>query len=145
MRTLHRKWSGAFLGGPSARRGLGRAAAAFGGGGILTQWELAPFAAGKKESLATSVPTPRATTSELPPTADIGRTCRYFREVPNPDSCTATNNSSLDDLVGTKKERLRDRQADRLGSLEIDHQRDFGRLLDGKIGRPGTVQYLIDV
>jgi len=51
----------------------------------------------------------------------------------------------LDDLVGTKKERLRDRQADRLGSLEIDHQRDFGRLLDGKIGRPGTVQYLIDV
>ena len=65
--------------------------------------------------------------------------------MPNPDSCTATNNPSLDDLVGTKKERLRDRQADRLGSLEIDHQRDFGRLLDGKIGRPGTLQNLIDV
>ena len=61
------------------------------------------------------------------------------------DSCTATNSPSFNELVGANQERLQDRQPERLGGLEIDHQREFGRLLDGKIGRFGTLQNPVDI
>src|SRR5437016_393835 len=37
----------------------------------------------------------------------------------------------LDDLVRPPQHRLRDRQAERLGGLEVDDQLELGRLLDG--------------
>ena len=52
---------------------------------------------------------------------------------------------SFDQLVGAQEERLRNRQADLLGGLEIDHQHEFGRLLDGEIGGLGALQDPIDV
>src|SRR5215469_5795615 len=52
---------------------------------------------------------------------------------------------SFDDLVGAQQNRLRDRQAERLGGLEIDHQLEFGRLLDRKIGGLGDFEDLSDV
>ena len=40
---------------------------------------------------------------------------------------------------------MRDRQPERLGGLEIDHQLEFGRLLDRKIGGLGAFKDLSDV
>ena len=43
--------------------------------------------------------------------------------------------SHSDHLVGADDKRLRDREAERLGGLEIKNQLEFGRLLD-RNGRP---------
>jgi hypothetical protein len=43
--------------------------------------------------------------------------------------------SLFKDLVGTLQHRLRHREAKRLGSFEVDHQLELGRLLDRRIGR----------
>jgi hypothetical protein len=40
----------------------------------------------------------------------------------------------LDDLVRPQQERLRDRQAERLGGLEVDDQLELRGLLDGEVG-----------
>jgi hypothetical protein len=40
---------------------------------------------------------------------------------------------SLDNIVGLHEQRLRQDEAERLGGLEVDHQFELGRLLDGKI------------
>jgi hypothetical protein len=40
---------------------------------------------------------------------------------------------------------LRDRQAERLGSLEIDDQLERGGILDRQIGRLGAVEDLVGV
>src|SRR6516164_1640508 len=53
--------------------------------------------------------------------------------------------TSFDDLVGAQEDRWRDRQAERLSSLEIDHQLEFCRLLDRQIGRLGAVENFSDV
>src|SRR5262244_2557167 len=50
----------------------------------------------------------------------------------------------LDHLIGPCQQRLRDRQAQRLGRLQIDDQRELGRLLDWYISRFGTLQNLVD-
>src|SRR5262245_37167414 len=52
---------------------------------------------------------------------------------------------SLDDLVSSGQDRLRDREAERLGGLEIDDQLELGGLLDGEIGGFCTFQDLVDV
>jgi hypothetical protein len=39
---------------------------------------------------------------------------------------------------------MRDRQAERLGGLEVDHEIELGRLLDGEICRVGPLQNLRD-
>src|SRR5213594_3627521 len=52
---------------------------------------------------------------------------------------------SLDDLVGSDQERLRDRQAQRPGGLEIDDQLELGWLLDGEVARLRTFQDSIHV
>ena len=40
----------------------------------------------------------------------------------------------LDGLVRPQQNRLRDREAERLGDLEVDHQLEPGRLFDREIG-----------
>ena len=51
----------------------------------------------------------------------------------------------LDDLVRSHENRLRDREAERLGDLEVDDQLELSRLLDGEISRLGTLEDLVDV
>ena len=41
----------------------------------------------------------------------------------------------LDHVIGTSKQRKRNRQPKRFCRLQIDHQLELGRLLDGEIGR----------
>src|SRR5262245_5577873 len=44
--------------------------------------------------------------------------------------------TSLDHLVGTREQRWRHFEAERLGSLEVDGQLVLGRLLHRQVGRP---------
>src|SRR4029077_3841163 len=53
--------------------------------------------------------------------------------------------SLLDDLVGAGEDRLGDRQAERLGGLQVDDQLECGRLLDRQIGWLGPLQDLFDI
>ena len=48
--------------------------------------------------------------------------------------------TSLDHLIGARKERLRHRKPERLGGLEIDHQLECGRPLDRQIGGLGPLK-----
>ena len=52
---------------------------------------------------------------------------------------------SFDRLVGTGEQRRWDRQSERLGGLEIDHQLELGRLFDRKVARPSAFENPIDV
>src|SRR3990172_3202692 len=52
---------------------------------------------------------------------------------------------SLNDLIRPLEERLRDRQAEGLGGLEVDHQLELRRLLDGQVGGLGALEDLIDI
>src|SRR4029434_7818047 len=51
----------------------------------------------------------------------------------------------LDDLVCPQERRRRDRQARRLGGLEVDHQLELRRLLDGQVAGPGALEDLVHV
>src|SRR6266702_6596907 len=51
----------------------------------------------------------------------------------------------LDDLIRPSQERLWDRQPERLGRLEVDHQLDLGRLLHGQVARLGTLEDAVHV
>src|SRR5215468_4820530 len=51
----------------------------------------------------------------------------------------------LDDLVRPRQHRRRDREAERLGGLEVDHQLELRRLLDRKVSGLGTLEDLVDV
>src|ERR1700745_4189526 len=55
-----------------------------------------------------------------------GCTPQDVRVVPLGDICSAANCSLFDHLVGTGEQRGRYVQAERLGSLEIDHQLVLG-------------------
>jgi hypothetical protein len=46
----------------------------------------------------------------------------------------------FDDLVGAAEQRDRDRDTERFGGLEVDHELEPGRLLDGQIARPLTLE-----
>src|SRR5215510_5822345 len=52
---------------------------------------------------------------------------------------------SLDDLVCPPEHRRRDRQTERLSGLEVDHQLELRRLLDGQVAGVGTLQNLVHV
>src|ERR1700730_4108123 len=52
---------------------------------------------------------------------------------------------SFDRLGGAVEQRRWDRQSERLGGLEIDHQLELGRLFDRKVARPGAFENPIDV
>src|SRR5262249_28327262 len=51
----------------------------------------------------------------------------------------------FNDLVGAQQQRLRNRQAQRLGGLEIDHQLELGGLLDWEISGLGAFEDLVHV
>jgi hypothetical protein len=51
---------------------------------------------------------------------------------------------SFDHLVGDRQHFIWNGEAEFLGSLEIDHQLELGGLLDGKVARFGSPQYLIN-
>src|SRR5215467_3638909 len=48
------------------------------------------------------------------------------------------------DLIRTQQQRRGDRQPERLGGPEIDHQLEPGRLLDGEIARLGAFEDLVN-
>jgi hypothetical protein len=50
--------------------------------------------------------------------------------------------SLFDHLIRTVQERRRDRQAEGFGGLEVDHEVEFGRLLDGQVGGLGALEDL---
>jgi hypothetical protein len=48
-------------------------------------------------------------------------------------------------LIRPSQERLRDRQADGLGGLEVDEELELAGLLDREVARPGVLEDLVDV
>src|SRR6266542_778402 len=52
---------------------------------------------------------------------------------------------SLNHLVRSQQQRWRDRQAEGLGSLEVDHQLELRRLLNGEVGGLSTFEDLVHV
>ena len=55
------------------------------------------------------------------------------------------NRKSLDHLVRPCEHLWRNRQADLLRGLQIDHELEFRRLLDGQVGRLGALENSVDV
>ena len=51
----------------------------------------------------------------------------------------------LDHLIRPLQQRRRDRQAEGLGGLEVDHQLELRGLLDGKVARLGSLEDLVHV
>ena len=51
----------------------------------------------------------------------------------------------LDHLVRSQEQRLGNREAESLGSLEIDDQLELGGLLDGEVGGFGALEDLVDI
>ena len=79
--------------------------------------------------------------SALLPKADIAGRWLDVRFVPEADMFTI----SLDQLVGTQLNLTRNREADRLCSLEVDHQLVLGGRLHGQVARLFSLQDAIDV
>ena len=82
-----------------------------------------------------------------PPAARARGEVRHCRQ---PKTCTQPAVSSRSKTAPIRSPRRRGRErerhveAERLGGLEVDHQLEFGRLLDWQIGRLGTLQNLIN-
>src|SRR5262249_49401213 len=64
---------------------------------------------------------------------------------PVPGAQFLANDASLDHLVGAGDERRRNFEAERLGSLDIDHEFVFGRLLDWQLGGLLALEDAIDI
>ena len=51
--------------------------------------------------------------------------------------------ASFDDLVSAGEKGRRDREAEHFRGFEVDDELEFGRLLDGQLGRVGALQELV--
>src|SRR3989441_8413535 len=56
-----------------------------------------------------------------------------------------TRASSLDQLVSPQQKRLRDREAKGLRRLDVDHELELGRLLDGQVRRLCAPENLVNI
>ena len=86
--------------------------------------------------------------SAFHPIATVARTFQIGREVPLPNSCSATkvrNQILLDHLVGALLEVQRHVKAERFRSFEIDHQFELDWGLDRKLARLLAPQNAIDI
>src|ERR1700730_3192550 len=66
--------------------------------------------------------------------------CRYASPLSYPSSI-----ESFDHLVGTREQRWRHLDAERLGGLEVDHQFVLGRRLHRKVGGLLALENAVDV
>jgi hypothetical protein len=82
------------------------------------------------------IKSPPQSTGTYPPTAEPTVNPNQI----SPFLLTQDRPSLLDYLICPRQHRRRDRQADHLGSLEVDHEFKLPRLLDGKIGRFGALE-----
>jgi hypothetical protein len=51
----------------------------------------------------------------------------------------------FDHLVGAGEQRVRHGEAERFGGLEIDHQLELGRLLNGEVRWPLALEYPVNI
>src|SRR5262249_13319853 len=77
--------------------------------------------------------------SAIPPKADITVTPCHVCFGPKADI------ASFDDLIGDLLKMHRYVETERLGSFEVDHQLELGRLLDRQIGGFFTFQNSVDI
>jgi hypothetical protein len=77
---------------------------------------------------------------------NYSRESRYNEQRPGRD-CTGARgqHALLDDLVRAQQQRLRDREAERLGRLEVDYELELGGLLDREVSGLGPFEDLIDI
>jgi hypothetical protein len=87
---------------------------------------LGHFAASVAPRILSKVETPLET--QILKNEGDGSRRRTGRQTPGPGEDRGV---SFDDLVGEAEDRLRDRQTERLGSLQIDDELEFCRLLHG--------------
>jgi hypothetical protein len=67
-----------------------------------------------------------------------------IRNAPELGTTWAQNRVLLDHLVRPRQQRRRDREAEGLGGLEVDHQLELRGLLDGQVGGLGALGDLVD-
>ena len=87
--------------------------------------------------------------SGLPPASDISGTGRHFAF--GPTTALSMRNklreqkawNSLNQLISLCDEERRHFETKRFGGLEIDHQLELRRLLDGEVGGLGALQDLV--
>src|SRR5712692_9313803 len=103
-------------------------------------------------SRRSAVATVRTTTPTAQQCADGGRGGGRGRGLASAERLKGSASSTLsrtpsllDHLIGPLQERRRDREAEGLGGLEVDHELELGGLLHGKVGRLGTLRNLVDV
>ena len=109
---------------------------------IISRWRAHPFTALQKPGVAddrsgseSEVGRLTEAISGLPPTTDIAAVIALVGFGPLSDSCSAAKGRLFDHLVRTAEYRDRHADAQRLGSLEIDHQFDLSGLLDWQVRR----------
>src|SRR5215510_3872665 len=73
------------------------------------------------------------------------RCCFDQTAVWHSDAARGPSTPSLDHLVGARKQRWRQLEAERLAGLEIDRQLDPGRELDRQIARLSALENPVDV
>src|ERR1700730_3772766 len=67
------------------------------------------------------------------------------QNLPQPDSCSAAKSPLFDHLIGTLLELHRHVQSERFRGLQVDHELEPDRSLDGKIARFSAAQHTIHI
>jgi hypothetical protein len=83
--------------------------------------------------------------SVVPPIATASVLATNGRDVPIASLTQCSRQSLFDHLVGAGEQRWRHREAERLRSLEIDHQFVLGRVLHRQVARFLALEDAIDV